>query len=54
MDISKKSDTELKALAYDCLAIIEANQNNLRLINEELARRQEKSTKNKSAEVLKK
>ena len=28
---------ELKALAYDCLATIELNQNNLRAINARLA-----------------
>lgn len=33
------SDVELKAIAYDCLATIQNNQNTLNAINEELARR---------------
>lgn len=34
------TETELKALAYDNFATVESSQNNLKLINEELARRQ--------------
>lgn len=41
MDITKMSITELKALAYDHLANIENSQTSLKLINAELAKRQE-------------
>jgi hypothetical protein len=40
MDISSKTDTELKALAFDQLKDIERAQGNLQLINQELTRRQ--------------
>lgn len=33
------TDTELKALAYDQLALIERSQANIRLINQELSER---------------
>lgn len=37
--IEDYSITELKALVYDSLAIIEQNQNNIKFINEELSKR---------------
>lgn len=37
--IKDYSITELKALVYDSLAIIEQNQNNIKFINEELSKR---------------
>ena len=40
-NISQLDITQLKALAYDCLSNIELNQNNLRIINQELARKQQ-------------
>jgi hypothetical protein len=48
MDISKKTEVELKALAYDELAKIEIAQSNLRAINEAmdaLAKKVEKEKK---------
>ena len=39
MDITKMSDTELKALAYDQSALIERSQMNIRAINVELNNR---------------
>lgn len=39
-NISQVSTVELKALAYDQISQIELCQNNLRVINQELARRQ--------------
>jgi hypothetical protein len=39
MNITEKTDTELKALGYDQLRSIEVAQSNLRMINEELTRR---------------
>ncbi len=38
-DISKWSIEKLKAFAYDCLVVIEQNQNNLKLLNQELTKR---------------
>jgi hypothetical protein len=37
--IEDYSTTELKALVYDSLSIIEANQANIKFINEELKKR---------------
>ena len=42
MDISKLSETEIKATCYDQLALIEQAQANLRALNAELVKRQEK------------
>ena len=39
MDIKTLSVTELKALAFDTLVIIERNQNNLKIINQEIEKR---------------
>lgn len=39
LDIATMTITELKALAYDCLAIIEQNQANLRALNLEIQKR---------------
>ena len=43
MDITTKSVTELKALAFDTLVSIEQQQNNLRAINAEIAKRNQKA-----------
>jgi hypothetical protein len=40
MDISILSLSEIKAMAYDCLKLIELNQNNLKVINGEVERRE--------------
>ena len=37
--MEKYTDEQLKALAYDSLVAIEQQQNNLKLINQELAKR---------------
>lgn len=39
MEITKMTVTDLKALAYDELIKIETAQNNLRLINEQIAKK---------------
>lgn len=39
IDITKLSDTEIKALAYEQISAIEQAQNNLRVCNEELNKR---------------
>jgi hypothetical protein len=39
VDIKSLSDVEIKALAYDELARLEMCQNNLRILNKELADR---------------
>lgn len=39
MDITQKTEVELKALAYDLLVQIEQSQMNIRTINEELKKR---------------
>lgn len=39
MNVTDLSVTELKALAYDQLAQIERNQHNLRMINDEIVKR---------------
>jgi hypothetical protein len=39
MDITKASEVELKALAYDEVVKLEQSQTNLRIINQELAKR---------------
>ncbi len=42
MDITKLTDTELKALAYEQVKLLNAAQNNLAMIEQELAKRQPK------------
>jgi hypothetical protein len=39
LDITKLTDTEVKALAYEQIAAIEQAQNNLRVCNDELNKR---------------
>jgi hypothetical protein len=39
MNLKELSILELKALAYDVLSQLEANQNNLRLLNQEISSR---------------
>ena len=39
MDITKLSETELKAMKADCYEAIALNQQNLQVINNELAKR---------------
>jgi hypothetical protein len=39
IDITKLSITELKALAFDLLIIVQNTQNNLNLINQEIEKR---------------
>ena len=50
MDITKLNLTELKSLAYDQMATIEQSQNNLKAINEQIAKRIE-DEKNKLTKV---
>jgi hypothetical protein len=47
-DIKKLSDVEIKALAYDELAKVELAQNNLRVLNQELAVRAAEAAKKNS------
>lgn len=42
MNITKMNVQELKAVAYDLIAEIERMQNNLRLVNQEIAKKSEK------------
>lgn len=42
MDITKMTDEALKALGYDQVKLLQATQNNLALIEQELAKRQPK------------
>jgi len=35
------TETELKAIAFDSMVLIEQNQNNVKIVNQELARRAE-------------
>ena len=42
MDLTNKTETELKALAYDQLVALEQTQNNIRVLNQELQKRQTK------------
>ena len=44
MDITKLSETELKALAFDILVIAEKNQANLNALNAELKKRADTNT----------
>jgi len=53
MDITQKTEIELKAIAYDVLAQIEQGQANLRAINQELANRSAKAKLDKVAEDAK-
>jgi len=41
LDITALTDSEVKALAYDQIAAYEQAQNNLRVCNDELARRKQ-------------
>ena len=41
MDITTLTDNEIKALAYDQMALIEQAQRNLQACNQELARREQ-------------
>ena len=41
MDLTKQTDTELKALAYDEMVNAQTAQSNVQVINQELANRQE-------------
>lgn len=41
MDLTKMSDVEIKALAYDQMVVIENAQRNIQLINQELKNRQQ-------------
>lgn len=36
-DLDKMSVTELKSLAYDCMAIVEQQRTNLQVINQKIA-----------------
>lgn len=47
MDITKLTETELKALAFDQLVSIERGQMNIKAINEELASRGEQDATEK-------
>lgn len=48
MDISKITDVnELKALAYDTLQVLEAQQNNLRIIQQRIVELQQGEQKKK-------
>lgn len=42
MDITTKTLEELKVMAYDQLVVLEQTQNNLKVINQEIAKRQVK------------
>lgn len=48
-DISKLSVTELKALAYDVLVVMEQNQNNLKIINAEIQKRNQEKVTNETS-----
>jgi len=50
MDITKLTVVELKALAYDELAKMEVAQNNLKTINQELAKRSQPAVEEKPVE----
>ncbi len=39
MDITKLTDTELKALAYEQVKLLNTSQNNIAMIEQELAKR---------------
>ena len=41
MDLTKQTDTELKALGYEQMMSAQTAQNNLQVINQELAKRNE-------------
>lgn len=45
MDITKKTDVELKAMAYDIVMQNAINQNNLQAIQQELAKREQEKSK---------
>ena len=45
MDLTKLTIEQLKALAYDNIVEFEMRQNNLKVINEELARRRTEPVK---------
>ncbi len=44
LDITTKSEVELKALAFECIQIMQTQQNNLKTIEQELQKRYEKTT----------
>lgn len=48
MNLKEISIVELKAMAYDCLASIEINQNNIRAINAELQSRNQQLLETKT------
>lgn len=54
MNLTTMSVVELKALAYDVVAGIEQGQNNLRLINQEIAKKSEPQKEVPVEEVVKK
>lgn len=39
IDLGKKTEDELKVIAYDLLVQLEVTQNNLRIVNSELSKR---------------
>lgn len=51
MDLSKLSITELKALKCDVYETLQQAQVNLQVINEEIRKRQEEKTEDKSSET---
>lgn len=59
MDISKLTEIELKALAYDQLALLEQTQANIRAINKQIAKLQNEASNakapvfNKAKEIAK-
>jgi len=52
-DITKATVEELKAMAYDTLGEIERQQNNLRVLNNEIAKRGQEGVDTKEKEVKK-
>ncbi len=54
LDITQMTVEQLKALAYDQLATIENAQNNLKVVNEEIVKKQSQPQEVKTAEVSEK
>jgi len=52
MNIKEISISELKALAYDQLTLIEQAQNNLKIINQEILERQNLQQKSPEKQVV--
>jgi len=52
MNLKEMSLEQLKALAYDQLALLEQTQNNLRLINVEIAEKSKEVTQTETTEVV--